>query len=94
MKNEEVIKSAKYVILKSSVIDKLNLETKRLNGTKVFLSNKDSIQYNNNKFFFQSKKGIIKFRGETPHEIKQYKQYTHNNIKKLIRSSWGQWKNN
>lgn len=92
MKNEEVIKNAKYVILKSSVIDKLNLERKRLNGTKVFLSNKDSIQYNNNKFFFQSKKGIIKFRGETPHEIKQYKQYTHDDIKRLIRSSWGQWK--
>ena len=92
MIGEEIIKSAKYVILKPSLIEELDLNKKRSNGAKVFLSTKESIQYNQNKFFFQTKKGIVKFRGEAPGEIKQYKQYTHSDIKKLSRSKWGQWK--
>ena len=83
----------KYVILKSKLIDTLDLEKKR-GRFKVYLSQKEHIRYNYNKFFFQTKKGIIKFRGKTPKEIEGYKQYNQSEMLKIVHSSWGQWKLN
>ena len=85
------IKDVRYVILKPSLIDTLDLNKKR-GKQRVYLSTRNSIGYNTNKFFFQTKKGIIKFIGETPEEIKNKKQYTHKEILKKVNSSWGQWK--
>ena len=48
---------------------------------KVYLTPKDHVRYNINKYFFQLKRGIIKFRGETPIELEGYKQYNNDEIK-------------
>ena len=62
---------------------------------KVYIEmSKQSVRYNTNKYFFQRKKGIIKFRGKAPKEIEGYKKYNHNEILKKVQSSWGQWKLN
>jgi len=82
-------KQVKYVIIKARLIKSLDLERKR-GRFKVYLTQKDYIRYNINKFFFQFKRGIIKFRGETPKELEGYKQYTNDEILKEIKSS--QWK--
>jgi len=82
-------KQVKYVIIRSKLIDSLDLERKR-GRFRVYLTQKDSIRYNINKFFFQFKRGVVKFRGETPKELEGYKQYTNDEILKEIKSS--QWK--
>lgn len=88
------MKNINYVVLDNNIIETLDFSLKR--GTeKVYLeANKESIRYNTNKFFFQSKKGIVKFRGKSPKEIEGYKQYSHAEILKKTRSWWGQWKLN
>lgn len=83
----------KYIIVKPSIIESLDF-TKKRGRYKIYLGEKDSTRYNTNKFFFQFKKGIVKFRGKAPEEIKKYKQYTHKDILKKVNSSWGQWKIN
>jgi len=79
----------KYVIIRYKFIKNLDFEKKR-GRFKVYLTKKDNVRYNVNKYFFQFKKGIIKFRGETPKELEGYKQYTNDEIIKEIKSS--QWK--
>ena len=83
----------KYIIVKPNVINNLDF-TKKRGKYRIYISDKDSIRYNNNKFFFQPTKGMVKFRGIAPEEIKKYRQYTHTDILKKIRSTWGQWKRN
>tara|TARA_R110000823_G_scaffold309186_1_gene433231 strand:- start:371 stop:631 length:261 start_codon:yes stop_codon:yes gene_type:complete len=82
-------KQVKYVVVKAKLINSLDFEKKR-GRFRVYLTQKDSIRYNINKFFFQLKRGIVKFRGETPKELEGYKQYTNDEILKKIKSS--QWK--
>lgn len=73
----------RYVIIKASLIDKLDFSK--------LLSNKDTLRYNTNKFFLQPKKTFIKFKGKTPEELENKKQYTADQIKKKMNASWGQW---
>ena len=79
----------KYVIIKHAEIKNLDFEKKR-GRFKVYITKKDHVRYNTNKWFFQLKRGIVKFRGETPKELEGYKQYTNDEILKKIKSS--QWK--
>ena len=88
------MRNINYVILNSKVIETLDFSKKR-GKNKIYLENdKESVRYNTNKFFFQTKKGIIKFRGKAPKEIEGYKQYNPSEILKIVKSSWGQWKLN
>ena len=79
----------KYVIIKAKLIKSLDFERKR-GRFKVYITQRNLVRYNTNKFFFQFKKGIVKFRGETPKELEGYKQYNNDQILKEIKSS--QWK--
>ena len=86
------MKHINYVILNSKTIETLDFSKKR-GKNKIYLENdKESVRYNTNKFFFQTKKGIIKFRGKAPKEIEGYKQYNLKQVLKKVNSSWGQWK--
>ena len=83
-----------YVILPIKAINALDF-SKRRGKDKIYLAaSKEHIRYNTNKFFFQRKKGVIKFRGKAPSEIEGYKKYNQSEILKIVRSSWGQWKLN
>jgi len=83
-----------YVILDLKTIEALDFSLKR-SVDRVYLGkDKESIRYNTNKFFFQKKKGIVKFRGKAPKEIEGYRQYSQSEILKKTRSNWGQWKLN
>ena len=82
-------RQVKYVIIRAKLIKSLDFEMKR-GRFKVYLTPKDHVRYNINKYFFQLKRGIIKFRGETPIELEGYKQYNNDEILKEIQSS--QWK--
>ena len=86
------MKHINYVILNRNIIETLDFSLKRGIERVYIERNKESIRYNTNKFFFQSEKGIVKFRGKAPKEIEGYKQYNHKQILKKINSSWGQWK--
>jgi len=83
----------RYCILKPKVIDTLDFEIKR-GKHKVFIGAKEELRYNKNKFFFQPKKGIVKIRGFAPKQLEGYKTYNLSELKKIISSSWGQWKLN
>jgi len=83
----------KYAILKEKKIQSIDLNRK-LGRYKVYLTDEKNIRYNYNKFFFQFKKGIIKFRGNTPKEIEGYTTYNQAEILKIVNSTWGQWKLN
>ena len=82
---------ASYVILSPKAINAIDFEKKR-GRHKIYLTPKQSIRYNKNKFFFQFRKGIVKFRGETPIELEGYKVYSNDEIRKITKSS--QWKSN
>ena len=82
-------RQVKYVIIRSKLIKSLDFEKKR-GRFKVYITQKNLVRYNTNKFFFQFERGIVKFRGETPKELEGYKQYTNDEILKEIKSS--QWK--
>lgn len=84
-------RSAKYVIAKQKVIDTIDFDAK-VGRYDVYLTKKDSIRYNKNKYFFQFKKGIIKFRGNTPKELEGYTLYSVDQVLKILKSS--QWKLN
>ena len=88
------MKHISYVILNYNIIETLDFTLKRSTDKVYVEMNKESVRYNTNKFFFQRKKGIIKFRGKAPKEIEGYKKYNHNEILKKVQSSWGQWKLN
>lgn len=88
------MKHINYVILNRNIIETLNFSLKRGIERVYIERNKESIRYNTNKFFFQSEKGIVKFRGKAPKEIEGYKQYSHSEILKKVQSRWGQWKLN
>ena len=88
------MKHINYVILDYDIIETLDFSLKRSKERVYLEMDKESIRYNTNKFFFQSKKGIVKFRGKAPKEIEGYKQYNHAEILKKTQSWWGQWKLN
>jgi len=83
----------KYVIIKAKLINILDFELRR-GKYKVYLTSEEGIRYNKNKFFFQTKKGIVKFKGHAPKELEGCKTHTSSELRKIISSSWGQWKLN
>tara|TARA_R110001592_G_scaffold20666_4_gene83539 strand:- start:876 stop:1136 length:261 start_codon:yes stop_codon:yes gene_type:complete len=84
-------RSAKYVIVRQKVIKTIDFDSK-VGRYNVYLTKKQSIRYNKNKYFFQFKKGIIKFRGQTPKELEGYVLYNVEQISKILKSR--QWKLN
>ena len=84
-------RSAKYVIVRQKVIKTIDFDSK-VGRYNVYLTKKESIRYNKNKYFFQFKKGIIKFRGQTPKELEGYVLYNVEQISKILKSR--QWKLN
>lgn len=84
-------RSAKYVIVRQKVIDTLDFNAK-VGRYDVYLTKKDFIRYNKNKYFFQFKKGIIKFRGNTPKKLEGYTLYNVDEVLKILKSN--QWKLN
>ena len=88
------MKRISYVILNYNIIETLDFTLKRSTDKVYIEMNKESLRYNTNKYFFQRKKGIVKFRGKAPKEIEGYKTYNQSEILKIVNSSWGQWKLN
>lgn len=84
-------RAAKYAIVKQKTIDNIDFDAK-VGRYNVYLTKKNSIRYNKNKYFFQFKKGIIKFRGSTPKILEGYTLYNVEQILKVLKSS--QWKLN
>lgn len=71
-------KNYTYIIVDSNNLDYINFNQ--------IIENKNSLRYNLTKTEF-----IVKFKGDTPTDLKEYKKFTHSEILVLINNPDNGW---